>query len=74
MRNGNAAATGKRDSPGWCLCFSSQRKLGEKFLWSANLRARGRPREVLEIALEAGSKTEELMRLILLKSGVADKN
>lgn len=54
--------------------FSSQRKLRENFGWSANLRARDRPGEFLEIASEAGSKTEELMRLILLKSSIADKN
>ena len=74
MRNGSTAATGKRDFPGRCLFFSAQRKLKENFGWSANLRSRDRPREVLEIASEGGSKTEELMGLILLKSCVADKN
>lgn len=74
MRNGSTAATGKREFPGQCLFFSVQRKLRENLGCSANLRSGGRPTEFLEIASEAGSKTEELMRSILLKSCVADKN
>lgn len=68
MRNGNTAAMGRREFPGCCSFFFSKRKLREDFGRSANLRAGDRPRELFETATEAGSKTEELLRLILLKS------
>lgn len=54
--------------------FLTQRKLRENFRRSVSLRARERPREFLEISSEAGSKTELLLRLILLKSSMAVEN
>lgn len=54
--------------------FLTQRKLRENFGRSVSLRARERPREFLEISSEAGSKTELLLRLIMLKSSMADEN